>query len=86
MGTKIFSNPQALSSTLAALGMLQPRAIWVTKSLSSLGLGVYYIVTLIHNKLMVISIEFNTFRNWEIGSLILSNTAVSELFAIYINY
>ena len=28
-GTKRFSNPQALSSTLAALGMLQPRAFWL---------------------------------------------------------
>ena len=27
MGTKRFSNPQALSSALAVLGMLQPRAL-----------------------------------------------------------
>ena len=36
-GTKRFSSPQALSCTLAVLGMLQPQ---VTKSLSSLGLGI----------------------------------------------
>ena len=41
-GTQRFSNPQALSSTLAAFGMLQPQAsgLWVTKSFSSLGLGI----------------------------------------------
>ena len=38
-GTKRFSNPQALSSTLAALGMLQPRAVGLLNCLVSLVLA-----------------------------------------------
>ena len=40
-GTKQFSNPQAFSSALAVLGMLQPQVFGLLcKFLSSLGLGV----------------------------------------------
>ena len=45
MGTKRFSNPQALSSALAALGTLQPRAIGLLNRLVPLVLASnYYIV------------------------------------------
>ena len=45
MGTKRFSNPQALSSALAALGTLQPRAFGLLNRLVPLVLASnYYIV------------------------------------------
>ena len=45
-GTKRFSNPQALSSALAALGTLQPRAFWLLNRLVPLVLASnYYIYT-----------------------------------------
>ena len=39
-GTKQFSNPQALSSTFAALGMLQPRAFGLLNRLVPSCLGI----------------------------------------------
>ena len=39
-GTKQFSNPQAVSSTLAALGMQQPQAFGLLNGLVPLGLGI----------------------------------------------
>ena len=46
MGTKRFSNPQALSSALAALGTLQPRAFGLLNRLVPLVLASnYYLVT-----------------------------------------
>ena len=46
MGTKRFSNPQALSSALAALGTLQPRAFGLLNRLDPLVLASnYYLVT-----------------------------------------
>ena len=44
MGTKRFSNPQALSSALAALGTLQPRAFGLLNRLVPLVLASNYYV------------------------------------------
>ena len=44
MGTKRFSNPQALSSALAALGTLQPRAFGLLNHLVPLVLASNYYV------------------------------------------
>ena len=49
MGTKRFSNPQALSSTLAALGMLQPRAIGLLNRLVPLVLASNYYIFAVNN-------------------------------------
>ena len=47
MGTKQFSNPQALSSTLTVLGMLQPQAIRLLNCLVPLVLtSNYYVVAI----------------------------------------
>ena len=43
-GTKQFSNPQALSSTLAALGTLQPRAFGLLNRLVTLVLASNYYI------------------------------------------
>ena len=53
--TKRFSNPQALSSTLAALGMLQPWAFGLLNRLVTLVLASDYYLTDTHK---ITSIEY----------------------------
>ena len=43
MVSTLLKDPQALSSTLAAFGMLQPRAFGSLKMRRDLGLGLYYL-------------------------------------------
>ena len=52
MGTKRFSNPQALSSALAALGTLQPRAFGLLNRLVPLVLASNYYIELHVIKMM----------------------------------
>ena len=62
MGSTLFRDPQARSSALAALGMLQPRALGSLNHVDPLdSVSNYYILTCLSSVGVVIVYKFNNY-------------------------